>query len=217
MCFSAQASFIAAAGLSAVGIASLYKARTSKLRLLASAPLFFGIQQACEGVVWLTLLQGDTTSSLHKMAVYGFLFFAGIFWPLWVPDTLFYLEKIRRRKIALALSCTCGTLFALTALYQLIKFGATASIAHHHITYNAALPNNFFPGTSPEFVLYFWLLIYVLGVVLPFFVSSLRYMWLLGLIIAIGLGVSLSFFYLSFGSIWCFFAAIASILIYVIV
>ncbi|KTD57119.1 hypothetical protein Lsai_1723 [Legionella sainthelensi] len=56
MCFSASASFTAAGVIAAVGICSLLKARTYPLFLFALTPLFFAVQQALEGIVWITLM-----------------------------------------------------------------------------------------------------------------------------------------------------------------
>lgn len=58
MCFSATASFVAAAGLAPVGIVSLVMARRlepERWRPLALMPILFAIQQALEGCVWLGL------------------------------------------------------------------------------------------------------------------------------------------------------------------
>ncbi len=53
MCFSAQASFGASAVLGIMGIYALRKAKQQE-RFLAMVPLLFAIQQACEGIVWVT-------------------------------------------------------------------------------------------------------------------------------------------------------------------
>src|ERR1700722_141614 len=98
MCFSAQTSFTAAAALSVVGIATLSKVRSNKIRPFAVIPFIFAIQQGLEGIVWVTLNAGDAISLLHKIGVYGFLFFADLFWPLWIPGSIYKLEENRLRK-----------------------------------------------------------------------------------------------------------------------
>ena len=53
MCFSATASIASAGVLLMMGIASLKKAMPQKnLYPFAALPIFFGIQQACEWMVW---------------------------------------------------------------------------------------------------------------------------------------------------------------------
>ena len=53
MCFSAAADFTAAAGVGAVGVATLARVRTPRLAPFAALPLLFAAHQATEGVVWL--------------------------------------------------------------------------------------------------------------------------------------------------------------------
>ncbi len=65
MCFSATASFTASGILAAVGLLSIAKARTLPMRIFASTPLLFAIQQASEGVLWTT----NPTSIMHHAAL----------------------------------------------------------------------------------------------------------------------------------------------------
>lgn len=51
MCFSASASFIAGASLSAIGVATLRRVESKKEIPFATIPLLFGIQQLIEGVI----------------------------------------------------------------------------------------------------------------------------------------------------------------------
>ncbi len=56
MCFSPEASFTASAVITTVGIISLKKSQNTESKIMACIPLFFGLQQFAEGVVWLSLL-----------------------------------------------------------------------------------------------------------------------------------------------------------------
>src|SRR5689334_14768384 len=98
MCFSAQASFAASATLIAISALCFKKARTFEQKLLAACPLLFGIQQFLEGIVWMTLQRSETHSSLHAVGVYGFLTFAYMFWPIYVPYMAYRLEHNPLRK-----------------------------------------------------------------------------------------------------------------------
>src|SRR5947207_8294564 len=100
MCFSAKASFIAAGSLSVIGLLSIRKASIIKKKLIpfASTPLIFAIQQASEGIVWITLTN-DLPHYFYTFGIYSFVFFAGIWWPLWLPITLYIIEnKVIRKK-----------------------------------------------------------------------------------------------------------------------
>jgi len=88
MCFSASASFIAGGGLTALGSASLPIAKKRK-KLLAALPLLFGIQQISEGFQWQSLNAGTTSPA----AGYFFLFFASIVFPIYIPLSVFILDK----------------------------------------------------------------------------------------------------------------------------
>lgn len=93
MCFSAKASFLASGLLFSVGAATVAiaqgKADRSTLPL-AMAPLFFGLQQASEGLVWLgiqaqSLAGGEESNPTTLVAALTYLFFAYAFWPVWIP------------------------------------------------------------------------------------------------------------------------------------
>src|SRR3989304_7687153 len=135
MCFSTQASFTVAAGLAILGSVSYSQARTKKLQLLALAPLFFAIQQVCEGIVWITLNNNDTASSLHHIGAYGFLFFAYIFWPLSIPIGLGIIEPNNTRKFLLRVSKFFGSVIAFWFIFSVILHGVQTSIVGNHIRY----------------------------------------------------------------------------------
>ena len=126
MCFSAGASFTSAGILTILGILSIKKA-PREYRLFAMMPLFFAIQQYCEGIIWL-IMEGfeKATSSgiftfplaiiaaplglfakaldlahyynaIKTIAMYGFLFFALIIWPFWIPCSCLQFEHQKSR------------------------------------------------------------------------------------------------------------------------
>lgn len=215
MCFSAQASFAAATILSAIGLFTVSKVRTKALLPLATIPVFFGIQQMGEGVVWLTLNAGDTTSMMHKIAVYGFVFFASMFWPLWIPGSLYLVEQHKRSKQLLGVTFVIGLLFALVALKCLIVNRITAHIVDHHIGYSFfAKPFSNLPPFYQLFVERGLLVAYLIPVVLSFFISCMPYAWVSGLLITIAYVLARVFYTTAFGSVWCFFGAIISVTVY---
>jgi heme A synthase len=79
MCFSATASFSAAAVLGTVGVVALNKVKSKDQLMFASIPLLFGIQQAIEGLVWVSLTHSSDVF-LRQFFTYGFLFFAQVLW-----------------------------------------------------------------------------------------------------------------------------------------
>jgi hypothetical protein len=217
MCFSPQASFTAAAALAVLSAITYKKASHSRLRFLALSPLFFGVQQMLEGFVWVTLLNNDTTSLLHHYSVLGFLFFASVFWPFWIPEMLYLVESNIHRRILLAFCCGFGTVFGIISAIQLINYGGTAHIATRHIAYDVAWEQQSLINLPQGWLIPVGTAVYLLATVLPFFISSINYIWIIGVIISLGFIVSHVFYAMAFGSVWCFFAAIASMLLYLII
>lgn len=92
MCFSAEASFIAGAALTVIGVATIKKTTHKSQLWFASIPLVFGIQQLAEGVLWLTLPDPEMIR-VQRVATYIFIFFAQVIWPFIVPFGVLMLDK----------------------------------------------------------------------------------------------------------------------------
>lgn len=200
MCFSAHASFIAAGLLSVIGCISLYKADTWSKQLLAFTPLLFAVQQAIEGFLWLLL---PHTSLLSSLFTYGYLFFAYMLWPVYVPFLILNQEKGFGIKIALYATFIVGVLIALFLGKSLLLYGATATIVKHQITYTLVEPISFFMSA-------FLTCLYAIATIVPFFIARKPYFWFFGTMLSITYLISFIFYYHAFGSVWCFFAALLS-------
>lgn len=139
MCFSPEASFIAAGVLSALGGYSL---RQAYLRLpaywgFALIPLGFGVQQFAEGLVWLGLLRDNASLTRTGSAV--FLCFAFAVWPTWFPVAALLAEREPRRRwalVVLALLSTGWFWFAFLPLLTGAPEHFDACIAGHSIHYH---------------------------------------------------------------------------------
>ena len=104
MCFSAPASFVAAALATGAGAIALTRANGRADAPLAAMPVFFGFQQMLEGFLWLTLpVAPDAAAATTLTSV--FLHFALVFWPIYAPMAALLIEPeaVRRRLIALCL------------------------------------------------------------------------------------------------------------------
>lgn len=207
MCFSATASFAASATLTALGIYAISKAKHRATYLLAASPLIFALQQASEGFVWLGLTNAAWKQFLSP-ATYFFLFCALAWWPVWVPLMLALLEPhILKKKILINL-LTFGTFFALYMLFCLFNYGAIASIEQCHIYYALTIPGELHNILGA---------LYLIPAVIPFFVSSIWGMNLLGTAITASCVISYFFYRYCLLSVWCFFAAVLSMLIIAII
>lgn len=207
MCFSPEASIISGTILSVMGIAAIKKAKTRSQIFFASIPFIFAFQQLIEGVVWLSLLHTSYVS-WHNPSTYLFLVFAQIVWPSWVPFSILLLEKDKKRKKILYLLLIIGLFVSIILTIRLSTENIYSEIQGHHIKYN-------FESSGP-FLRYLSLL-YILSTVIPTFISSVRKMKVLGLIILLSYIVTKIFYENYVISVWCFFAALMSIFVYFIV
>ncbi len=189
MCFSAPASFLSSGGLAAIGAASLALAKKED-KILAAIPLLFAVQQAFEGVQWLHLSAGAP----FLPAAYGFLFFAFIVWPVYVPLFVYILDKERRN--ILRWFIFLGALIALYFFCVFLTQSLSVSELRACISYNFHMPFNAL-ATIP----------YIFVILGPLFVSSKKVFKFFGVVVAISAIISWLFFTTVFISVWCFFAA----------
>ena len=204
MCFSAAASFAGGAVVSAVGIATTRKARKPSQRLFAGIPLLFGLQQFAEGVLWITLKSGGH-DLFQNAATYIFLITALVIWPVMIPLSMWFMEEVKKRKKILACLTAAGGIVSLFYIISLITYDVTPRINGFHIQY---IDN--FPGTFVNIAYVF----YLASTIVPLFVSSVRRMWLFGALIIASYFVTIVFFAQYLTSVWCFFAALISVVIY---
>ena len=205
MCFSASASFGAGAILTVAGIVTTRRAGAGPLLAFASIPFLFSIQQFAEGFSWLGL-SGHGYPWQHVPA-YIFLFFSHVAWPVWMPFSLLIIEPdAGRRKILYSL-LLAGCILAAYHLYYMIAFGVDGAVVSCHIDYATHFPRQFEAGAS---------LLYGLTTVIPFIVSGLRRMWIFAVVLLLSYIVSKIFYEEYLVSVFCFFAAILSVVIYYI-
>jgi hypothetical protein len=208
VCFSATASFTIAAVLAPVAAYSLVTARMEPRWLaLAAYPLGFGLQQAIEGVVWLSLAAGDPR--MIALAGRGFLFFSHFFWPAWVPFSVYWLERAAepwRRRWLLA-GAIVGALFGLSISLPSLLFDdwLSVDVVDGSIEYNTVLLYDDLVARSILKVVYAALVVSAL------MLSTERPVQIFGGIILISLLVAEHYFAHAFISVWCFFAAVLSI------
>src|SRR5256885_1092846 len=99
MCFSATASLGLAGGVGGGGGAAVERCGAPRRRLVAAVPLLFGAKQVAEGTVWLTF---ESHAALHRLAVAAYLGVAFIVWPIWLPASLYLVERDATRRRVLA-------------------------------------------------------------------------------------------------------------------
>ena len=217
MCFSAPASFTASFVLGVIGLISLYEVRTKSKRalLLALCPLIFSIQQGMEGIVWLTHTRPDL-DWFQQISSYAFLIVALSLWPVWVPWSVYLLEKQNLRKKMIFALGILGCLSSILGAYCLAKVGGGMKVNCHHISYVVFTADHWdiVAGISLDWVYCFG---YLFSILVPLFISRIQGLWVIGACVAVGLVVSKIFYAYALGSVWCFFAALSSLLIYFVI
>ena len=210
MCFSASASLGAGAILGVIGVVTLKKTTTFPQRLFAAIPLIFSLQQFSEGVLWLALANSHH-ATWQQISTYVFLVFAYLVWPVWIPLTIMLLEKNNKRRKFLRVLFITGLFISVYIAYCMLFYSIQAVAFNHHIHYTFNYPHALLSLTWLSDTFYF------IATILPPFISSVKKMWLFGIIISTSYIVSRIFFNDAVVSVWCYFAAILSSVILLIV
>lgn len=208
MCFSASSSFTISAVLATTGTYLICKKKPKRFIPLALIPLFFAIQQLSEGMIWLNILK-EPHNPISIFSKNIFLFFAYVFWPLWIPFSLWAAESNLQKKQIMAFFIGIGLVIS-SLLFLLIPFTDFA-LQHKSIHYFLRLQN--FGEGMPlyNFVDNIFLSFYAISITLPFLLSSLKKIWIAGAIALISGILIFLIDRLFFVSMWCFFAAIISL------
>ena len=201
MCFSASASFVAGASLLAIGTMTVNRAGRKSELPFAAIPLLFGLQQVLEGILWLAYR--FDTPLLNTVVTNAYSFFSHVFWPIYVPFAVLALESVPWRRKMLYAFLAVGTAAGLYLLINMVRFPITSQPVGAHIEYVSA---HFYVGVVMGS--------YLAGTCLSMLFSSHK------IVIVFGAAALLSFmavywiYTLWFISVWCFFAAVLSALIY---
>lgn len=201
MCFSATASFTASAALLGIGAVTLHKARQPRERPFAAIPLLFGIQQLTEGVLWLGF--GWDTPALNAVLTQLYSFFSHVLWPAYVPLAAWALEPRGPRRHALTLISAGGIAVGAYLLYNMFANPILARPVGDHIDYD-----------SPHFYIAVVMTLYLTATKGSMLLSSRRVMKLFGALALAGALAAWWFYARWFISVWCFFAAVLSLVIW---
>jgi hypothetical protein len=203
MCFSAAANFTGSGVLGAIGVITLTKVKHRRELLFASLPTLFAIHQFTEGFVWLGLDGTLSPKVTHDMAAAFMLYAQGLL-PFLLPLSVFLFEpnaKGRRRMLPF-LVLGAGT--ALYILWALIAYPLEVYIKGNSIVYINQATNN----TTVA-------VLYVIATCGSLFVSEIKPMIAFGAANLLILLAVMEFKRYAFTSLWCAYAAIASVIILV--
>jgi hypothetical protein len=209
MCFSATASFTTSAVLLSLGVVTLRQAANSGHGYLALAafPLLFGIQQGFEGLLWLN--QDGAPLLGSRLPILIFLWFVYGVWPLLVPLTAWQLETRPLRRRLFAASAVLGAAFGAAIFVPLLfePGWSSARVTNGSISYELS---TIFDGHINVNLLR---LLYASLVMAPLLASSVTALRRFGVLVLASFLVSALLYRYAFISVWCFFAALLSLYI----
>lgn len=209
MCFSAAGSFALSGVMTGVGAAAIVRSSSPSRRMIAAIPLLFAAQQASEGVVWLTIA-APPSATLHRLAVDAYLGFALVLWPLWSPISFRLAERNPARRGVLTELSWIGVAVSVATLMLLLRWQPIASLDSRSVSYTYA-------GTTDGLLQLVLLTAYAIPTLVPFFVSTVPLAPTIGATLAVSLAAAMVVEKEALLSVWCFFAAVVSVLILVAV
>ena len=203
MCFGPVASFTASGVLSSIGALIIRNIRSKKEILFAAFPVLFALQQFVEGLLWLAIRNGKPQAVLNGLT-FAFLTFAYSLWPVLCPASVYMIEYHPKKKKQLRLLMVLGIITAGYLFFFIVKNPVRAAILNCSIHYETYVSGPYvFTG------------VYLMVTVLPYFLSSHRAILIFGVPNLIFCLIAYFFYNVVFISVWCFFAAVLSLTLYV--
>jgi hypothetical protein len=202
MCLSAQADLVGGVVLGAIGLDTVrhVNRRTANIAI-ATLPLLLAAHQLDEAFVWWGL-QGHITAQIGQVATWGYLLFAFVVLPIYVPVAILVLEPPGRRRTAMAGFAVLGALVAAVLLLNMLNGPVTAALGHHHIAYGIGLPAGLLVTAA-----------YVAATCGAMVFSGYRPLFLFGVVNLIAVAVLAKVQINGFASLWCAWAAVSAAVI----
>ena len=201
MCFSATASFSAGTVLLGLGALTLKSASRPRELMFAAIPLLFAVQQLTEGVIWLTFRYD--APQINRVMTQVYAFFSHVLWPAWIPPAVLLMEAPGRRHRVLLTFVAAGAAVGAYLLYVLMTFPAVSRPTGQHIEY-----------LSPHFFAAEVMTLYLLATTVSPLLSTHGVVKIFGALALLSFGAAYYFYTTWFISVWCFFAALLSAVIY---
>ena len=201
MCFSAVANFTGSGVLATIGVLTLTRVKHRRELLFASLPTLFAVHQFTEGFVWLGLDGVLSPAVTHAMAAAFMLYAQGLL-PFLLPLSVLLFEPDARSRRRMLPFLVVGCLTALYILWALIAYPTQTFIRANSIVYINPATNN-----SAVAVLY------VIATCGSLLFSKVKDMVIFGLANVTILLVVMAVKRYAFTSLWCAYAAVASVII----
>lgn len=201
MCFSATANFVGSGVLGGIGVATLLHVKHRRELMFAALPTLFAIHQLIEGFVWLGL-DGNMSPQVTHNAGAAFMLYAQGLLPAVIPLSVLLFEPTAKRRNRMLPFVILGVGLTLYMLWALAAFPTQVSVRSHSIVYMNQATN------------YLWVaILYVIATCGSLFFSENRDMVLFGAANLVILLITMAVKRYAFTSVWCAYAAVASVII----
>jgi len=201
MCFSAAANFVGSGVLGAIGVVTLTRVKHRRELLFASLPALFAIHQFIEGFVWLGLDGILSPAVAHDMGAAFMLYAQGLL-PFLLPLSVLLFESDRTSRNRMLPFLVLGAATTLYILWALTAFPTQVYVRENSIVYVNQATNN----TAVA-------VLYVIVTCGSLFFSKVKAMVMFGAANLIILLVVMEVKRYAFTSLWCAYAAVASVII----
>jgi hypothetical protein len=201
VCFSATANFVGSGVLGAVGVATLTRVKHKRELLFASLPTLFAVHQFMEGFVWLGLDGILSPEVTHKMGAAFVLYAQGLL-PFVIPLSVLLFEPDQKSRRRMLPFLAIGTGTTLYMLWALIAYPLQIFVKNNSIVYINDGTNNTVLA-----------LLYVISTCGSLFFSKVKDMVIFGAANLVILLVVMAVKRYAFTSLWCAYAAAASVII----
>ncbi len=201
MCFSATANFVGSGVLGAVGVVTLTKVKHRRELLFAALPMLFAVHQFIEGFVWLGLDGILSPAVAHDMGAAFMLYAQGLL-PFLLPLSVLLFEPNKASRKQMLPFLVLGAATTLYILWALTAFPLQLYVRGNSIVYINQATNN----TAVA-------LFYVIATCGSLFFSKIRMMVIFGAANLAILLVVMEVKRYAFTSLWCAYAAVASVII----
>lgn len=201
MCFSATANFVGSGALGAVGVVTFTRVKHRRELLFAALPTLFAIHQFTEGFVWLGLDGTLSPQVTHDMGAAFMLYAQGLL-PFLLPLSVLLFEPNAHSRKRMLPFLVLGAATALYILWALTAFPLQVYVRSNSIVYINQATNNMSVAV-----------LYVIATCGSLFFSKIRMMVIFGAANLVILLIVMVVKRYAFTSVWCAYAAVASIII----
>jgi hypothetical protein len=201
MCFSAAANFVGSSALGVIGAVTLTKVKHRRELLFASLPMLFAVHQFIEGFVWLGLDGILSPAVAHDMGAAFMLYAQGLL-PFLLPLSVLLFEPDAKSRKRMRPFLAIGIATALYILWALTAYPLQVYVKGNSIVYINQATNN----TAVA-------IFYVIATCGSLFFSKIKPMIIFGAANLAILLIVMEVKRYAFTSLWCAYAAIASLII----